>query len=155
LDAKAAVKAMHRLVGEGRAVTFLGESLEATSSPPKEEIAKLVADLDDVRPKSREKAAQDLGQLAELAEPAMRACLAAKPSLEQRRRIELLLTRLNQPQADGAKLRSLRAVEILEMTATPDAVAVLVRLASGAQAAYETREARAALLRMKRMTTPE
>jgi hypothetical protein len=138
------------LIGDSQVPALLRENLQAASAPAKEEIAKLVADLDDTRPKPREHASKVLGDLAEVAEPAMRARLAAKPSLEQRRRIELLLTRLGEPIADGAKLRALRAVELLELTATPEAVAVLQVLASGAEGAYVTREARAALRRMNR-----
>jgi hypothetical protein len=148
-DAALAGKAMRRLIGNQQAAALLRENLQAASAPPKEEVVKLVADLDDIRPKTRENASKVLGELAELAEQAMRARLAAKPSLEQRRRIELLLTRLGEPLADGAKLRALRAVEILELTATPEAVAVLQMLADGAEAAHVTREARAALRRMK------
>jgi WD40 repeat protein len=148
-DAALAGKAMRRLIGSQQAAALLRENLKAASSLPKEDIVKLVVELDDVRPKTRENASKILGELAELAEPGMRARLAAKPSLEQRRRIELLLTRLGEPLADGGKLRALRVVEILELTATPEAVAVLQMLADGAEAAHVTREARAALRRMK------
>jgi hypothetical protein len=74
--------------------------------------------------------------------------VAGKPTLEQRIRADKLLARLGEPLTDADKLRSLRAVEILELLATPEAVAVLQTLASGADIAHVTREARAVLRRM-------
>jgi WD40 repeat protein len=148
-DAGLATAAMHRLIDDPpRAAGLLREHLKPVAAPPDEESAKLVPDLDDARPKTRENASKVLAQLAEIAEPALQACLAAKPSLEQRRRVELLLARLSAPVTDGDRLRSLRAVEILESVATPEAINVLQTLATGAEGSSVTRQARAALRRL-------
>jgi WD40 repeat protein len=145
-----AAKAMQRLAGQPQqAGPFLRDRLRAATAPTAADIAKLVADLDDARPKTREAASAQLKQLAELAVPALQACLAGTPTLEQRRRVDLLLARLGEPLQDAAKLRALRAVELLQWLATPEAIEVLQRLAAGADGAYETREARAALRRIK------
>ena len=47
-------------------------------------------------------------------------------------------------------LRSLRAIEVLEHIATPEARQLLARLADGAPGAWQTREAKAALERLER-----
>ncbi len=53
------------------------------------------------------------------------------------------------PIAKGETLRRLRGIAVLEKAGTPDARRVPERLASGFADARETREARAALLRLK------
>jgi WD40 repeat protein len=148
-DAAIAGKAMRRLTGHPQqAAVLLGQKLKPVS-PAKEMLAKLVADLDDARPKIREHATKQLKELADIAEPALRACLAAKPTLEQRRRVDLILARLGEPITDPNKLRVLRCVEVLIVMGTPEAIELLQTLAAGADGAYETREASATLKRMK------
>jgi hypothetical protein len=109
-----------------------------------------VADLDNPGYEVRETATKKLAHLAELAEPTLRAGLAARPTLEQQRRIELILARLSQPISDPGKLRALRCVEVLAAIGTAEAIELLQALAAGAEGAYETREAGAALQRRKR-----
>ena len=89
-----------------------------------------------------------LRELAEMAAGPL-ACAAAKPTLEQRRRIELVLDRLGEPMSNPNKLRALRCVEALIAIGTPEAIELLRILATGADAAYETREASEALKRIK------
>ena len=48
----------------------------------------------------------------------------------------------------GERLRIVRAIEVLEHTASPDARQLLTTLAAGAPAALQTREAKAALQRL-------
>jgi hypothetical protein len=66
------------------------------------------------------------------------------------RRIQQLLDRLEGPMVHPEHLRRLRAVEVLEGVGTPEAGAVLRRLAGGVPGARPTREARAALQRLER-----
>jgi hypothetical protein len=146
-DAAAAGKAMRDSLGHPRETTAHFAKNVKPQTESKEEIVKLVADLDDIRTKTREHASRILGQLAEIAEPELRARLAAKPTLEQRRRIDLLLARLQTPITDTDKLRALRCVEVLELIGTPQAADVLRRLARGAEGAHVTREAAAVLRR--------
>jgi hypothetical protein len=65
-----------------------------------------------------------------------------------------LLARLAEPLTDRDKLRGLRAVEVLELLGTPEAAEILHALAGGADGAYVTREAKAALKRMNRVAGP-
>jgi hypothetical protein len=51
--------------------------------------------------------------------------------------------------AEGETLRRLWAIAVLEKIGTPEARRVLERMASGLEGARETRDARAALLRLK------
>ena len=86
--------------------------------------------------------------LAEIAQPILQACLAAKPTPEQRRRIELVLDSLGEPITNANKLRTLRSIEVLSVLDRPEAIELLRALATGAGAARETLEARTALKRM-------
>jgi hypothetical protein len=84
----------------------------------------------------------------ESAAPALRQALTAAPSMEVRERIEALLRRLDALPAD--RLRTLRAVEVLEYSATPEARALLERLSGGLAEARLTREAKASVERLAR-----
>jgi hypothetical protein len=87
-DAELTFQAMQRLADHSQQTAGLFRAkLKPAVSAPKERITKLVAALDDTRPITREAATKELTQLAELAEPALLACLSANPSLEQRRRL--------------------------------------------------------------------
>ena len=77
--------------------------------------------------------------------------LAAQLSLEARQRVEQILAKQD-PAAPG-RLRVLRAIEVLEHTATPAALRFLETLAKGAPEALLTREARAAVQRLARWSS--
>jgi hypothetical protein len=98
----------------------------------------------------RDKATKELRKLGELAEPAYRKALAARPALEMSRRLQELLDDVGQQQwrPSAEDLRQLRAIEALERIGTPEARRLLETLASGANGARQTREARAALQRL-------
>ncbi len=153
-DAIAAGDAMRRLVDHPRQATALLRGQLKAATAPKDTIAKLVADLDDAKPKTRASAMKELELLAEIAEPALQACLAATPTLEQRMRVTILLNRLGEPIKDPEKLRGLRAVEVLELLATPEAAEVLRTLTGGAEGDYVTREALAAYRRVSVRYSP-
>ena len=73
----------------------------------------------------------------------------SNPSLETRRRIQLLLTRLSQRPLSGEVLRTLRALEVLEQ-AGAEGQRLLRDLAGGIEEARLTREARLSLKRLAR-----
>jgi len=146
-DAALGAEAMRRLAANPKQTVRLFVEKVKPVTMPKADIAEWVADLDSLQFKVRAKATKDLEDLGELAEPALRARLAGKPSLEQRMRIEKLLAQLSEPIANSGKLRALRAVEVLELLGTEQAVELLRLLAGGLGSAYETRQAQAALRR--------
>jgi RNA polymerase sigma factor (sigma-70 family) len=132
-----------------QAVPLLKAKLKpATVRADSKQIGRLIGDLDSERFEVRQKAMEELGQLGEHAEPALRAALAAKPPLEARKRIDELLERIRAFSATPERLRELRTVEILERIGTSDARQVLRTFVEGSPAARLTREAKAALQRL-------
>ena len=95
----------------------------------------------------RAKASAELAACGELVVPLLKARLKEKVPLEAHRRIEALLTKLDVGEAAPERLRTLRAVTVLEILATPAAQNLLQELAHGAPQARLTREAKAALRR--------
>src|SRR5439155_24570181 len=108
-------------------------------------VVRLIADLDSPRFAVREKANQELEKLGEAAAHVIRKNLQGQASPEVRRRLETLLTKQNQLPLPPDRLRAVRAVEILEHVATPEAQALLQDLAKGAPEARLTQEAKASL----------
>ncbi len=146
-DAARAFEAVEALVqAPGQAVPLLRERLRPV---PANQIARLVAQLDDDDFATREKAEADLARLGRAAAPALRKAMQGKASLEARRRAQELLDKLP---ADGtivpAPAQVLRAVEVLERIDSPESREVLHGLAAGPEDAQVTLEARAALARL-------
>ena len=135
-------------VGERQAVAFLRERLPDAPELNDQQIALLIADLDSTRFAVRQKATEELGKAGGVAERALRMKLKERPSLEVRQRIEQLLDRLSKP-LSGDQLQALRAVEVLEHIGSPEAKQVLEKLATGAEGARLTREAKASLGRLR------
>lgn len=155
-DAKRADRAIWTLAARAeQAVPFLRKCLEPVHAVEPSRLRQLLAELDSDQFAMRDKATRDLEELGELAEAALREMLAAKPSLEARRRSEELLTKLRGPLPGGKRLRAFRAVEVLEHAGTELARRLLIQLASGAPEARLTREARAALQRLTSRKLPD
>src|SRR5207249_10739415 len=129
-------------------VPFLAKNVRLATSPDKEQLARWIVDLDSAVFADRAKATRELERQAELAEPLLRKALAGDPSPEVRRRIEALLGKLQGPVTSAEMLRSIRAIEVLEHIATPEARELLRKLAVGTPDARLTREAKAALERL-------
>jgi hypothetical protein len=146
-DASAAYRSILVLAAHPReAVSLLKERVQPRADERR--LAGLIADLDADEPAVREKATQQIVELGDVAEPALRRALAGKPSLEVRRRLEQVLGRLDGPDFSPARLRSLRAVEALEKIGTAEARAVLRSVAEGEKESRLTRETRATLGRL-------
>jgi WD40 repeat protein len=128
---------------------FLKEHLKPAVEVEQKAIEKLIADLDSAEFETRTRATEQLEKLGEIAEPHLRKTLKADPSQEMVKRLEELIEKLELATASGDKLCGLRAVEILEHTATSDAVRLLETLAAGAEADSVTREAKAAVERRR------
>jgi hypothetical protein len=97
----------------------------------------------------RDAAARELFAIGEGAEPALRHVLSAKPSLEVQRRVEQLMSRLpSYPINSPERLRTIRAIQVLERLGTADARRLLGELTVGAAEALLTHEARRAMNRL-------
>jgi hypothetical protein len=147
-DAAKAWRAVWRLAdAPNDALPFLRGRIKPYPSAAADVTRKLLADLDGDSFEVREAAGKRLKELGLHAEPALRTALQAKPSLEQRRRIEPLLSALAvTPQPLSAEdLRQLRALIVLERIGSPEARRVLEEAAKGPESARLTRQARAAL----------
>jgi WD40 repeat protein len=148
-DAARAYRAIWQLAARpAEAALLVRARIKPADGPAAAAVDLLVRDLDSERFAVREKATRELRRLGELAEPALRRALAARPSLEVRRRIERLLGELAPGGASPGRLRELRCVEALEHAGGTEAREVLEALAGGAADARLTREARAALRRL-------
>jgi WD40 repeat protein len=153
-DAGGAGRAVWKLAAAPRqAVPLLRRKLRPAAAD-EARVTRLIADLDSDRFPVREQAAQELEQIGDIAEPALRKALASPPSAEVRRRAGQLLEKLGGPVTAPGALRELRAVEVLEHIGTPAAREVLESLARGAPGARLTREARASLERLARRPAP-
>jgi hypothetical protein len=111
----------------------------------------LLAELNDSEFEAREKAAKELAKTREQIEPILRKALEGSPSAETRRRVqEILDLDLSRVVGTGEKLRTLRAIQVLERIGTKEACEILRKIAGGAASARETQEAKEALERIER-----
>jgi len=146
-DAAQAYRGINALVlSPEQAVTLMKERLRPASEPN----ALLIADLDSDQFAVRAKASEALEKLGDVAEPALRKKLAEKPSLEVRQRIEQILKKIEQQPISSEAIRASRAVEVLEYIGSSEAKKVLGTLATGAEGARLTKEAKASLERLKK-----
>jgi RNA polymerase sigma factor (sigma-70 family) len=127
-----------------QAVPMLEQRL-LVAPAPKENTAKLLADLDSGSYAVRQKAAKDLEDLGDAAEAALRKHFAGKPSLEVHQRIEQILAKNSK-----AVIVKLRAIEALEHMGTSEACRVLRRLATELPNPWPAKNAAAALERLAR-----
>jgi len=147
-DSGKAYEAMRTLlVAPREAISLIKERLRPAREP---DILRLIKDLDSGQFAVRLKAREELQRWSERAEPALRQKLAEKPALEVGRQIEDLLTKSTNRQLHPEVLREIRAVEMLEHLASPEAKAVLETLATGAKGSRLTLEAQASLHRLSR-----
>ena len=143
---------MWKMVGDPKNVLpFLkGRLKRAEVVPDQDRFWRAISELDDNRFRVRTKATQDLEQLGQAAEPALREALRRQPSPEAQRRIEALLQRLEGPVTGAEQLAPLRAVEALDHIGTPEAYEQIEKLADGAADARLTQEAKRTLARLAR-----
>jgi RNA polymerase sigma factor (sigma-70 family) len=133
-----------------QAVALLRERLLPVKSPDSKQVARWIADLSSDDFEERRLATDQLDRLGELAGPALRAALAAKPQLEARRRMMGMLAKLRPAVLPPEALRIVRGVQVLETIANPEARKLLAVLAGGATGARLTQEAQASQQRLAR-----
>ncbi|GIW78640.1 MAG: hypothetical protein KatS3mg105_0447 [Gemmatales bacterium] len=133
-DPQQADRAVQALVDVPQvSLPFLKERLKpARSTVMPKEIEALVASLDDKDFQVRQNAMARLAQLEEKALPVLRKVLESKNlSLEAKRRVEKLAASLQIPLSSSERLRAVRAVEVLEMIGTQEALDLLQNLSTG------------------------
>ncbi len=138
------------------ALTLLAEKLSPIAPVEAKRLAQLIVDLDSDKFAARKAAADELEKLGDQAAPALREVLTAKPSPDLRQRVEQLLARVDKDRhaLTPAQLQALRALELLERIATPEARQLLEKLSRGAPAAWLTVEAKAAHDRLAQRAAP-
>jgi hypothetical protein len=148
-DATKAHRARWSLIADpARALPLLRERLRPIPAADSRRLARLVSDLDSNHFSIRETATRELEKLSELARPALWHAIARPVSLEVRRRVQRLLDKLDGADLPAEVLRSIRAVEVLEQIATPQARVLLAELAKGAPQAPLTQAAKASVRRL-------
>jgi hypothetical protein len=149
-DATAAFQAQGRfLAGPAKAVEWLSARLPPARVPDPARVKALIADLDNRDFVRRERATAELREYRQATVGALREVVAASSSAEARRRAEGLLREMEKGVIPPRQLQAMRAVEVLEWIATPEARASLRELAKGARDARLTREAAAACKRLE------
>jgi hypothetical protein len=147
-DASMAFRAMRQLLlRPGPAVALLRARLQPVPDTSEPVIRQRIRDLDSDAFAERERAVADLQVAVDRAAPLLRKALENKPSAEAKRQVEHIL----ESARPGAPIqrRQGRAVEVAERLATADARALLETWSAGAEGALLTREARAAVARLK------
>ena len=127
-------------------VALLRDRLKTIPPPDPKRVAALIDQLDHPQFKIRQNAMLELEKMEEGALPALQAALKNKLSLEKARRINDLLSKLQEMK--GRRLLNVRGVEALEYLNTPEAIALLQTLSRGDANARLTLEARQALDRL-------
>jgi hypothetical protein len=146
-DAAAAYQAMTALAAAPKLTLALVEKqLKPAAQDPAGRLEKWLNDLDSDQFAVREAATAEL--IRRGADDALHQALRApRTTLEKGRRIERILEKIAAENLPAEALRDIRAVELLEIL---KATGQLETLAGGADGARLTREARAALTRLKR-----
>ncbi len=150
-EPRPAYQALWTLVAADRqAVRFLNDRLFPAPKVDEGRVQQLVTRLEDAQFSVREKATKELEFLGDGTGPVLRKALAKQFNLEPRRRLELLLAKLDplSPQS----LRRSRAITVLEHIGAPEVRKVLQILAKGAPQARLTKEAQAAVRRLAKET---
>jgi RNA polymerase sigma factor (sigma-70 family) len=132
-DGKVGYEAMTALAGDPAGFVELAsaELKPAAVGPAAADLAPIFKDLDAKAFATREAAAAKLDRHGESALALVRAELERGPSAEVRERLERFIERCDGPRTFPERLRASRAVELLEHLRTPEARAVLAKLAAG------------------------
>jgi RNA polymerase sigma factor (sigma-70 family) len=149
-DGKAGFQAQGRFLAEpAKAVEWFAARIPPASPPDPARLKALIADLDHEDFATRERATVDLKEHGPVAAAGLREVVAKSSSAEARRRAKGLLREMENGVIPPRELRVLRAVEVLEWIATPEARARLLELTQGAPDARLSHEAAATCKRLE------
>jgi hypothetical protein len=151
-DAARAYRGMENMMANReQAVLFLRRHLRPVpvlTSQEQVRLIQLVNDLGSDHFRVRQQASEELDRFGEAAVAYLRTVLQNQPPLETRRRVQRLLEKHEGWTLD--RLRTVRAVEILERLETPESMQLLRTLAAGCGAALVATESKAALERLRK-----
>jgi hypothetical protein len=149
-DAAKAFEAMCQLwAAPADAVALLRDRVQPAMDLDMKRIDGLIAQFDSNQYKVRRAAGVELLQTGERLIPIIQKALVSNPTLETKLQLEDLRSKLTGVVLQGDRLRTFRAVEILEGMGTPEARKELQRLAAGARGALLTTSTQKALKRMQ------
>jgi WD40 repeat protein len=145
-------QAVHALAAApDQSVPFLKARLAAASprkAPSAEQLARLVAELNDDSFEVRQRAEAELAKAGRGAEAVLRQAAAKPASPEVRRRAERLLAAMAPWRPNPDDMRAVRGVQALEYAGTAEAREALARLAAGSPGQLLAQEAKAAAGRL-------
>ena len=134
-----AYRTLWALIGNpARAVEVLSKRLQPDAGATDKEIQELVKNLSASRFAQRDQAMRRLNQIGTRSLPALEQALKSAPDLETARRIQMLLKTV-ETTLTPQTLRDMRALQILEITATPPARRLLAEIAARRRSAAKTR----------------
>lgn len=140
-----AVPAAWRLIADEKHRAFVVAKLRPAPKPDAAKVAKWLADLDAPAFADRKAATKALEDLSRSVEAELRETLAKTDSAEVRQRVEGLLKRFEKKYSP----EELRAVRLVQASEWHRRKEILTEWSTGAPSAILTREATAALARMK------
>ena len=129
-------------------VLLIGDKLKPAAPVDTKRIEELIKALDTERYADRQEATRALEALGDQAELVLRKSLTGNLSLECRRRMELLLEKVEAAPMKPSDLRLHRSLAILEWINNHESRQLLAALASGAPEARQTRMAQEAMTRL-------
>jgi WD40 domain-containing protein len=147
-DARRAWEATWALAADPDGPMRLRERFPPNKEPSPETIRGWIADLDHPTFARREAAETALAKAGRFSEPAVRKALEGKPTAEARQRLEKVLAGISHRPTPEDVVHS-RAVHAMELASTEAARKVLAEWAAGAEGAWLTVDARAALERLR------
>jgi hypothetical protein len=148
-DAAVAYGALWTLVERGdESVVQLQTRVKPVPGISRDQIDRLIADLDDDRFAVREKAAEELGRIREIVLPILMDQSNGQRSAELRRRTQQLLKDARSIDSPSF-MAEIRSIEALERMGIPRARQLLSTLAAGTTGVRLTNEARFALRRLQ------
>jgi WD40 repeat protein len=130
------------------ALSVFQERFLPASASEAAQIRAWIAELESDKYKVREQATTALAQLGDFAQLALEKVLDTRPKLETRRRVELLLDKIDKQPPSPQRLQQERALLVLQWIGTPEAKRLLEALAQGAPETWLTEQAKAACWRM-------
>lgn len=149
-DPAIAYKALHSLADAGDdSVAFLRKSLSPVPHDLASRLNDLLDKLEDKGFEVRDRATRDLLAYGKSFEPMMRLELRRSDGLERRRALLRILSESSEAAWDKNQLRSVRAIQVLELIGSGNAIRLLDNLGGGARGSRITEDSLAASKRLQ------